>query len=147
MPKVEVDIVAGLMKGSDIPTDKVNEVMRKLREQLALEGSAEREPRERKQYVILLSDPAGKLQGLDLAGWIVQIPEEDAPATAVDRVVQAATHFKSTKKGRRRAVATFAEAFEGVPSKVTKEHKLWIKTKEPVFAFAVPGDLPAVVEE
>ena len=51
----------------------------------------ERPPPVKKQWCILISDPQGNLQGKDHTGWVIQIPEEDSPATVQERIIKAAS--------------------------------------------------------
>jgi len=89
-----------------------------------------------------VSDPNGELEGKDFTGWVVQIPEDDTPLSAEERLVRAAYEFNTTPKGRRMPVKTIAEACESVPARLTKEQQVWVKTKEPVYLLRTNNDIP-----
>lgn len=145
MPKADLDLVRSVLERNELEIRVINQVLQELEVEVKNEAeiaAAEKEPPVKKQFVILLADPEAKLAGLDLAGWVVQIPEEESPVTASDRLAKAALQFNSSQKGRRKQAGSLAEACERVPARIAKEHQLWIKTKEPVFAFATPSELP-----
>lgn len=98
MAKVEIDLVAEVMKDLPLDEDTVMKVVRKLNraaDKLAAEAEAEREPTEKKQFVILISDPNGDLPDEDMVGWVVQVPENDNPGTVNDRLIKAAHHYNA----------------------------------------------------
>lgn len=105
------------------------------------ESESERPPPVKKQFVVLVSDPAGKLESGSLVGWVCQIPEADSPVTVEQRVVEAAHHFNTTKRGRLLPVQTVGEACEAVPAKLFKEQQVWVKTKEPVYLITTRNEL------
>lgn len=147
MPKVEVELVAEVLKDNELEEGLVMKIVRQLQraaDKLAAEAEAEKEPAQKKQWVILLSDPHGTLPEEDMVGWVVQIPENDNPGTVTDRLIKAAHHYNTTRRGRKHPAKTIAETCEVVGGKITKEHKIFIKTKLPVTALktdnVVPGD-------
>lgn len=72
---------------------------------------------------------------------MVQIPEDDAPQTAISKINQASSDFNLTPKGRRMPLKTVAEFFEFGSQKINKESKLWVKTKEPVLVCLTNGKI------
>lgn len=96
----------------------------------------------KKQFCLLVSDPENLLEGKDLTGWVLQIPEDDSPSLLLDRLHKSAYDFNATPKGRRMPVQTIAEACEVVPPKISKEHLVWIKTKEPVLVVTTNNEIP-----
>ena len=73
---------------------------------------------------------------------VVQIPEDDNPAVALERIHWGAFDFNRTPKGRRLPLKTVAEACEFGSAKIYKEHKIWIKTKEPVLIVRSDNKIP-----
>ena len=104
----------------------------------------EKQPQIKKQWCILVSDPAGKLIGVDLVGWALQIPEEDSPATTQERIFEAAYAFNRSKRGRLNPVQTVGEAVENVKAGQFKEQDLWVKTKTPVLILRTDNEIPGV---
>jgi hypothetical protein len=145
MSKIEIDLVAEVLKDNELEEDLVMKIVRQLTraaEKLAAEAEAEKEPTTKKQWVILLSDPNGDLPDEDMVGWVVQIPENDNPGTVTGRIVKAAHHFNTTRRGRKHPAKSIAEACEVVGGKFLKEQNLAIKTKLPVTALKTDNVLP-----
>jgi hypothetical protein len=72
----------------------------------------------------------------------VQIPEEESPATTLDRIYRGAYDFNCSKKGRMLPAKTVGDALENVPAKYFKEAELWVKTKVPVLAIRTDNQIP-----
>lgn len=104
----------------------------------------EKQPQVKKQWVVMVSDPAGKLEGIDLVGWVFQIPEEDSPATTQGRIHEAAYAYNRSKRGRLHPVQTIGEAVENVKGGQFKEQELWVKTKTPVLVLRTDNEIPGV---
>ena len=144
--KVDVDLVAEIMQKNHL--DPV--VQRRILEELLgtlQEESGLKEPAEKKQFVVLVSDPEGKLKGLDFVAWVLQIPAEDSVATTPDRIFRAAYDFNASKRGRLLPVNTVGEALENIPVKFFKEADCWEKTKEPVLVVTTDNKVPIVATE
>ena len=143
MAKVDIDLVASVAAQKLNPSsNELDAFLRELRERVEAQKS-EKEPAVKKQYVFILSDPKGKFKGdTDYVGWVVQIPEDDNPATALEKLHLAAYDFNRSAKGRRYPVGTVAEACEFGSQKIFKEHKIWVKTKEPVLVVRTNNKLP-----
>ena len=143
--KVDIDLVKLALQRLKVPVDDTATIIQEIvTEAKAAEAEkGEKEPTIKKQYVFLLSDPYGKFKGdTDFTGWIVQIPEDDNPATALEKLHLGAYDFNRSAKGRRYPVKTVAEACEFGSAKIFKEQKIWIKTKEPVLVVRTNNKLP-----
>ena len=143
MAKIDVNKVAEILKKNHIDPTLLRKVVEEMN--LAVQpdpGEEEKPPPVKKQYVIVVSDPEGKLPKVDFTGWVLQIPENVSPATTPDRVFKAAYDFNASKKGRLLPVKTVGEAFESVPAKHYKEAELWVKTKEPVIVLRTNNEIP-----
>lgn len=99
-------------------------------------------PPVKKQFAIMVSDPDGKLEDIELVGWILQIPEEDSPYVTEERLFRCGYEYNMSKKGRRMPVKTVAEVCEHVPARIGKEQKVWIKNKEPVLVLRTNNKIP-----
>ena len=140
---------------SQIPIAKAEDIIRKnepdpavarriveeLNNLLADEG-APKPPAVKKQYVVVISDPEGRLPSCDFVAWVVQIPESESPSTTIDRITRSAYDFNVTKKGRLLPVKTIGEALESVPSKFLKEADVFVKTKVPVLVVKTDNVIP-----
>jgi hypothetical protein len=140
-----MDLVKHVLQRAELDVRQVASIMEDIeRESKLLQEEKEPAPRLKKQFTLLVSDPDGLLPDQDLVGWVAQIPEDDSPATTVDRIVKAAWDFNQTPKGRRMPVQTIGEACEVVPARIFKEYDVWIKSKEPLLVVrtnnAVPTD-------
>lgn len=149
--KVELNTVAEVLQQEGIEPETIERVVSGLRRAAAEESAAREEgkaPAEKKQHVIVLSDPDGVIpQGKELVGWVVQIPEMESVLTVMDKVHRAAYDFNMSRRGRKNPVSTVGEAMEAVQTKFFKDQKLSVKTKIPVFACITDNRIPAGEEE
>jgi hypothetical protein len=130
--KIEIQLAAAAMKQAGVSDAKIREVIELLNAEAAAKEDKEKVPAPKKQYVIIVSDPLGKMQGIEVVGWVVQIEEGEAPADAIEIAETAAHLFNGTKRGRLMPVQTIGEAFESCPPWSFKESGMWVKTKMPV---------------
>lgn len=141
MPKVDLEMVKVVVERnvSDVRTRA--QIMEDL--QFALQNEEDKKgPAVRKQFAILGSDPEGKLKGMNLTGWVLQLAEEDNPKEAEERLTRAAAEFNASPKGRKEPVGTIGEFCEVAPARLLKEHGIWLKTKSPVEILGVRNQLP-----
>lgn len=131
--KVDLELVKMVLQRNELDMRVVSQVIEDINAEVAAETDEESAPPIKKQYCILVSDPDGDLEGKDLVGYVLQIPEDDSPHTAEERLVRSAYEFNLTPKGRRLPVKTIAEVCEHVSGRITKEQQVWIKTREPVY--------------
>ena len=140
--KIEIESVKMVLQRQDnIDVKTVSKII----EELMIgqeEDEEDKVPPIKKQFVFMLSDPKGELSGKDFVGWVVQIPEDDSPMSAEEKIVKSAYEFNITPKGRRLPVKTIAEVCESVPTRIAKEQGVWIKTKEPVYVLRTGGKIP-----
>lgn len=143
MAKVDIDLVKMILQRREIDTRQVASIITEIEEEVRIQQETEEKPPPvKKQFVILVSDPEGDLEGKDYTGWVLQIPEEDSPYVTEERLTRAAYDFNVTPKGRRYPVKTIAESCEVVSAKYHKEHKVWVKTKEPVLICRSNNSIP-----
>lgn len=144
MAKVDIEIVEAALKLEDLDSQKRSQIMNRIKsESEAIKVDKEKDPAVKKQFVIVVNDPYGKIakSDWDFSGWVVQIPEDDAPQTAIAKINQAANDFNLTPKGRRMPLKNVAEFFQFGSAKINKESKLWVKTKEPVLVCLTNGKI------
>ena len=143
MAKVDLDLVKFILQRNELDVRQVNSIIEDIEQELKVQKEENPPaPRVPKQFAIMVSDPEGTLPQADLTGWVLQLPEEDAPMTAESQIHKAAYDFNQTPKGRRMPVKTIGEACEAVPARIFKEHQLWIKTKEPVLVLRTDNQIP-----
>jgi hypothetical protein len=142
--KVELSAVAQAAKQIALPDEQV----RKLLDMLADMRPEEKEkpPAVKKQWVILVSDPDGLLPKTDFAGWVLQLPEDESPATVQQRLIDTAHTYNATRKGRLYPAKTIGEAIENVPARMFREADVWAKTKTPVIVLRTDNEVPRANE-
>jgi len=143
MPKIDVNKVAEILKKNEVDPALLRRVIEELN--LAAQpdsGDEDKPPPQKKQFVILLSDPEGRLPKTDFAGWILQLPEDESVATAQERIFKAAYEYNRSRKGKLYPAKTVGEALENVPAKHFKEVELWVKTKNPVLMLRTDNEIP-----
>jgi len=143
MPKIEVNKVAEILKKNELSPAILRRVVEEMN--LAVQpdpSDADSPPAIKKQFVILVSDPEGRMPKHDFVGWVLQIPESESVATTVDRLCRSAYDSNTTKKGRLLPVRTIGEAIENVPAKAFKEADVWVKTKTPVLMLRTDNEIP-----
>jgi hypothetical protein len=143
MAKIEVNQVAEILKKHKLEPALLREIVQEMNEftQPAADEDI-KPPAPKKQFVVLLSDPEGKLPKKDLTGWVVQIPENASPFSTTDRIFKGAYDFNASKKGRLLPVKSVGEALESASAKYFKESELWVKTKMPVAVVVTDNVLP-----
>ena len=143
MAKIEVSQVAEILKRHKIDPSLLREIVQELNE--VTQPAADEDtkpPPQKKQFVVLLSDPQGKLPKQDLVGWVVQIPENASPHSTTDRIFKGAYDYNASKRGRLLPVKSVGEALESTGAKFFKEADLWVKTKTPVSVMLTDNVLP-----
>jgi len=143
MPKIDVSKVAEILKKNHLDPAMLRRVMEEMN--LAVQPDTlddEKPPALKKQFVILVSDPDSKFPKTDFAGWVLQIPENESPATVEERIFRGAYDYNTTKKGRLYPAKTVGEALENIPAKHFKETEVWVKTKTPVLVLKTDNEIP-----
>lgn len=142
MAKVDLELVKMVLQRNNLDVRQVAQIIEDINVETAATVDEEKPPPVKKQFIFLVSDPNGDLEGKDFAGWVVQLPEEDSPYVTTERLLRAAVEFNQTRKGRRLPVKTVAEVCEHVPVRILKEQNVWVRTKEPVLMVRTDNSLP-----
>jgi hypothetical protein len=143
MAKIDVNKVAEILKKNHIDPAVLRRVVEEMN--LAVQpdpGEGDLPPPVKKQFIILVSDPAGKMPKADLTGWVLQIPENESPASVEERLFKGAYDYNASKKGRLYPAKTVGDAVENVPGKFFREVELWVKTKTPVLVLRTDNEIP-----
>lgn len=149
MAKVDINHVAEVAQRVQVEPDKVREMIERLNmlADAASQADEDKLPAVKKQFVILISDPEGRLPSNDFVGWVLQIPETESVATTQERIFRSAYDFNASKKGRLLPVKTVGEAVESVPAKHFKDAEVWVKTKTPVLMLRTDNQIPREAKE
>lgn len=144
MSKIDTNTVCQIVQKNVSDPATVRAIIEEINLAVQPDGAdEEKTPHEKKQFVVIASDPNGALANVpDFVAWVVQIPESESVSTTTDRVFRAAYDFNASRKGRMNPVKTVGEAMEAVPVRFTKESELWIKTKEPVLVIRTDNVIP-----
>jgi len=142
MPKIDVNKVAEILKKNQVDPKILRLIVEEMNILTQAETDEEKPPTVKKQWVILISDPEGRLPKTDFAGWVLQIPEDESVATTQDKIFRAVYEFNTTKKGRLLPSKTVGEALENVPAKHFKETGVWVKSKTPVLMLKTDNEIP-----
>jgi hypothetical protein len=143
MPKIDVNKVAEILKKNHIDPAVLRRVVEEMN--LAVQpdpADGDLPPPVKKQFVILVSDPEGTMPKSDLAGWVLQVPESESPASSQERIFRAAYDYNASKKGRLHPAGTVGDALENVPGKFFRDAELWVKTKTPVSVLRTDNEIP-----
>lgn len=118
-----IALITESSREAGIPTDKVAKLVADLK-QAAEEAKADRgsAPKAKTAMHILVSDPDGKLKGLNLVGWVVQTEETAAPQEAYTRILEAAREFNNSKRGRKAPLDTLGSAIQALKGKWLKRN-------------------------
>lgn len=140
--KVALDIVEDALRGyKNISPAEVTSIITTIKSE-AQASQAPRTKRPRKPFVILVSDPDNRLQGLELTGWIFQVEPEDEMEPLAPRIARVAADFNASKKGRKNPVSTIGETVMFATPRQFKALNLNRKHKEPVFVQRTDNRLP-----
>ena len=144
MPKIEINHVAEILKRNKADPTLLRQVVEEMNmvADAASQADEDKPPAVKKQFVILISDPEGRLPSNDFVGWVLQIPETESVATTQERIFRSAYDFNASKKGRLLPVKTVGETMESVPAKHFKEAEVWVKTKTPVLILRTDNEIP-----
>ncbi|ACB75657.1 hypothetical protein [Opitutus terrae] len=142
MPKIDVSKVAEILKKNQIDPAVLRRVIEEMNTVVQPENDEDKPPPLKKQFVILVSDPEDRFPKSEFAGWVLQIPENESPATTQERIFRGAYDYNASRKGRLYPAKTVGEALENIPAKHFKEADLWVKTKTPVLVLKTDNEIP-----
>lgn len=146
--KVDIELVGMVLRRARLSAVQQAQILEDIRFESNQVVVEDREPPVKKQFVVIINDPYGKLNetGFEFSGWVVQIPEDADPHSAPRRLYGGAYDFNRTPKGRKMPLKTIDEAVRFGSAKIYKEHKIWLKNKEPVLIIPADGKIAAEEE-
>jgi hypothetical protein len=147
--KVGIEDVEMILDQNQIDPVKKNNVLKDLSNLVAQEKEEKdsKGEKNKKQYVVLLSDPEGLIDNSSMTAWVVQIPEE-ASMVGIDKTISlAARDYNESRVAKKKGkVSTIGEAIESIPNRFLIDKEIWIKTKTPVFVDKTNNVLAKVAE-
>lgn len=144
MFKIDISKVAEILQRNHLEPAVLRRIIEEINQVVQPDPAEEnRPPPVKKQWIVLISDPERRLPKDDFVGWVVQIPENESPATTRDRILRGAYDFNASKRGWLLPVKTVGEAMENVPAKHFKEAELWVRTRTPVLLVRTDNRIPA----
>jgi hypothetical protein len=151
MAKIQINKVAEILQKNKIEPAVLRRIIEEMN-YLTQPEVGEAKPRAgKKQFVVLVGDPDGVVFNKGLGApmnnggavaWVLQIPEDESPATTQDRILRAAYDFNASNRGRLLPVTTVGEAIENIPAKAFKETDLVVRTKTPVLVLRTDNKIP-----
>ena len=91
MAKIDLNKAAEILKKNHLEPGVMRRIIEEFNLAVQPEPGEETAPPVKKQFVILVSDPDGRWPKHDFAGWVLQIPESESPATSGVAVVGSVT--------------------------------------------------------
>lgn len=127
--KVEIDLVAHTFLKKGVDEKVVNAALQEILSQ----EEEQKEPSEKaeKQYVVVTKE------GLDTC-IVCQVPAQDSPDSAIQKLEKAREEFNDTKKGRRMPFENIFELAESNPRKFLVANNVWVKNKNVCYLINVP---------
>lgn len=139
--KIALEDLQLILQKNGLKNDAIVKIIQDAQETLVAdkeEKDKEKREIEKKRWVLLVSDPEGALDGVELTGYALQINESDSEFDVVKKLSLAAREYNRTKRGKKEPVKSVAEVCTAVPAKQLKEVGVWVKNKEA--AFVLPTD-------
>lgn len=148
MAKVDLDLLQFVLERNSVDARLTAQILSDIQEQMKIEKmeTEAKEPPTKKKYVFVASDPEGVLEGKELVGWVVQIPEDQSEFSVEERIFAATYEYNRSKKGRRDPAKTVGEACERVPAKLFRAQHIWVKNKEAAYLLPTANVLPGAAE-
>lgn len=152
MPKLDLETIPPVLRDfvTTPPEALTNETVVKIQkafEKVAKEEKADRdanrEPKQKFEHVILLSDPTGVIpKGTELVGWVTKIKEGEDPGSVLDRIIRGIRNFNLSKKGKKSPATSIGDGIEGATRKFFKAEEIQVLTKESVRIVFTDNVLP-----
>ena len=134
--KFSIEDVADSMKQAQVGSDQIDATMKKLAElERQAEEEREKNPRTKKQYVILAS---GEVSETPM--WILQIDEGDDHSEVLS-IINKVAKLHNDNPRKKDKVSTVGEAIRDVPKKDFTAFGLSLKTKEAVIVVETDNQL------
>ncbi len=134
--KIDIESVRFTLQEHGVEAKKIELVVKDLEETAQSEKTEKGVGTKKKNiHYILLSDPDGKLAGIELTGWVITMPDGEDPNTLLDKISRAAVNHNNNQKRKKLFVKTIGEAIMYVKRKWAKQENFLVKTAEPTWVF------------
>ncbi len=147
MAKIDLDTLQLILQRNSINAMVTAQIISDIQEQLRLEkieNEENREPPVKKKYVFLACDPEGILEGNELTGYVIQIPEDESEFSVTEKISAAAYEYNRTKKGQKNPAESISDACEIIPAKIFKDQKVWVRNKEAAFLLPTNNEIAGI---
>jgi hypothetical protein len=142
MSKISIEEVESVLRQQNVDAKIVNTVIGHLNEVIQEEKENRTTvPKQKNEFLIILSDPNKELVGKDYVGYVVQMKQGDDAGLVLDKIKAAAHDTNAAKKRKKSMLTTMADAFHGIKRAFLKPKNILIKTKEPVRVLITDGKL------
>ena len=129
--KIDISEVESTLLEKHFDPMKVQEVIRDLEKIIEeLKADKDQTPKSKYNFVIVLNDKEGYLDGKEIAGWVVQNEEGEDPNLILSKLRESTKAQNEVTKKKKNFITDLLSAFEYLKPKFVKEKKLKIKTKE-----------------
>lgn len=133
MSKISIEEVESALLKQNLDKQVVATVIKDLTEVVQEEKeNRDTTPKQKNEFLIVLSDPNDELKDRDLTGWVVQMKQGDDAGLVLDKIRQAAHDTNAAKKRKKNIIKTLTCAFSGIKRAFLKSRNIMIKTKHPV---------------
>lgn len=142
--KIGLEDLQLILQKNGLRNDAILKIIKDAQEQLVAdkeEKDKEKREIEKKRWVVLVGDPYGALDGVELTGYALQINESESEFDVVKKLNQMAREYNRSKRGRKDPVKSVTEVCEVVPAKMLKEVGIWVKNKEAAFVLSTDNVL------
>ena len=142
MSKISIEDVEGILRKQNVDTQVVNTVIREMEEVIQEEKDNKVPvPKQKNEFIIVLSDPNNELAGKDFVGWVVTQKQGEDAGLILDKIRAAAGETNAAKKRKKNMIMNMADAFYGIKRFFLKSRNVAVKTKEPVRVLITDGKL------
>jgi len=138
---MKIEQVEATLLEHKIEPGKVSAIIKDLEkaaEEEKEDNKANAGPKLKWEHVVILNDPDGKIQG-DYTAWVVTQKEGQDAGLVIGKLTDSATVQNENTKKKKNRITGFANLFELLKPKFTKEKGVKVKTKEPVRVLVVNG--------
>ncbi|MCR5183309.1 MAG: hypothetical protein K6B46_01235 [Opitutales bacterium] len=142
--KIGLEDLQLILQKNGLKNDAILKIIKDAQEQLVAdkeEKDKEKREVEKKRWVLLVGDPEGVLDDVELTGYALQINESDSEYDVVKKLNQMAREYNRSKRGRKDPVKSVTEVCEVVPAKALKEVGVWVKHREAAFVLTTDNIL------
>lgn len=140
--KIDIEQIETTLLERKVEPLKVKEILKDLiqaAEEDKEDNAAEKGPKLKNEFLIVLNDPEGKIKD-EFTGWVITQSEGMDSSLALSKLTDAVRNQNEVTKKKKNIIKSFSELFHGLKPKSLKEKGIKIKTKEAVRVILVNGN-------